>query len=175
MVIIQRPLALKTNHCCEWKCNGSTRASDRVLSNIRTAVRRAKRMLADFMVSDLRSSPIPFKVGPLYSKPDTTTPICLEMNRNQAQTYFHDREPRLRPETTGIKALIVGCGFAGLACAIECAWKGHNAVIFEKLMELRSFGTFLVVLFPFVGWTRHCCRWCELCPSDTATSINLEI
>lgn len=73
------------------------------------------------------------------------------MNRNQPQTYFHDCEPRLRPETTGIKVLIVGCGFAGLACAIECARKGHNAVILEKLMELRSLGSFLVVLLPFIG------------------------
>lgn len=37
---------------------------------------------------------------------------------------------------TGIDVLIVGCGFAGLACAIECKQKGHSVVVLEKRADL---------------------------------------
>jgi NADPH-dependent 2,4-dienoyl-CoA reductase/sulfur reductase-like enzyme len=42
--------------------------------------------------------------------------------------------------STGIKVIIVGAGFAGLACAIECKRKGHDVVILEKFKELKQLG-----------------------------------
>ena len=31
-----------------------------------------------------------------------------------------------------LEVIIVGCGFAGLACAIECTRKGFKTIILEK-------------------------------------------
>ncbi|KAK4200895.1 hypothetical protein QBC40DRAFT_279067 [Triangularia verruculosa] len=39
--------------------------------------------------------------------------------------------PRLPP--SGIKVIVVGAGFAGLAAAIECDRKGHSVTLFEKV------------------------------------------
>jgi NADPH-dependent 2,4-dienoyl-CoA reductase/sulfur reductase-like enzyme len=46
----------------------------------------------------------------------------------------------LAPGTSGIHIVIVGCGFAGLACAIESVRKGHTAVILEKDDSVRTQG-----------------------------------
>lgn len=46
--------------------------------------------------------------------------------------------PRLPP--SGIKVIVVGAGFAGLAAAIECDRKGHQVTIFEKVSELKPLG-----------------------------------
>ena len=44
------------------------------------------------------------------------------------------------PNSTGIKIIIVGAGFAGLACGIECRRKGHEVLILEKFKELKILG-----------------------------------
>ena len=44
------------------------------------------------------------------------------------------------PNSTNIKIIIVGAGFAGLACGIECKRKGHDVVILEKFSELKTLG-----------------------------------
>jgi len=44
------------------------------------------------------------------------------------------------PSSTRIKVVIVGSGFAGLACAIECKRKGHDVLVLEKFPELRVLG-----------------------------------
>ncbi|EPQ61259.1 FAD/NAD P-binding domain-containing protein [Gloeophyllum trabeum ATCC 11539] len=44
------------------------------------------------------------------------------------------------PNSTGIKIIVVGAGFAGLACAIESKRKGHEVVILEKFKELKALG-----------------------------------
>ena len=44
------------------------------------------------------------------------------------------------PNSTGIKVIIVGAGFAGLACAIECKRKGHEVLLLEKFRELKILG-----------------------------------
>ncbi|KAH8119593.1 monooxygenase [Phellopilus nigrolimitatus] len=44
------------------------------------------------------------------------------------------------PNSTGIKVVIVGAGFAGLACAIECKRKGHEVLLLEKFKELKILG-----------------------------------
>ncbi|CAN8095648.1 unnamed protein product [Discula destructiva] len=46
--------------------------------------------------------------------------------------------PRLPP--SGIKIIIVGAGFAGLTAAIECDRKGHSAILFEKVPNLKPLG-----------------------------------
>jgi len=51
--------------------------------------------------------------------------------------------------SSGIKMIIVGCGFAGLACAIESVRKGHSVVILEKYKEVKMLGTLICYAFPF--------------------------
>lgn len=45
---------------------------------------------------------------------------------------------------TGIKIIIVGAGFGGLACAIESKRKGHEVILLERFKELKVLGKFLV-------------------------------
>lgn len=42
--------------------------------------------------------------------------------------------------SSGTKIIIVGCGFAGLSCAIESVGKGHQVVVLEKYKELKMLG-----------------------------------
>ncbi|KAL2263913.1 hypothetical protein VTK26DRAFT_4473 [Humicola hyalothermophila] len=44
--------------------------------------------------------------------------------------------PRLPP--SGIKVIVVGAGFAGLAAAIECDRKGHSVTLFEKVDNMED-------------------------------------
>ncbi|EJT82130.1 hypothetical protein GGTG_02104 [Gaeumannomyces tritici R3-111a-1] len=44
--------------------------------------------------------------------------------------------PRLPP--SGIKVIIVGAGFGGLAAAIECDRKGHAVTVFEKMADVEE-------------------------------------
>ncbi|KAG1719930.1 monooxygenase [Suillus lakei] len=41
---------------------------------------------------------------------------------------------------TGIDVIVVGAGFGGIACAIECKRKGHRVMILEKVHELKDLG-----------------------------------
>lgn len=53
------------------------------------------------------------------------------------------------PGSSGIHVIIVGSGFAGLACAIECTRKGHTVLVLDKVRELQplgGLGAFRVVL-----------------------------
>lgn len=49
------------------------------------------------------------------------------------------------PGSTGIRVIIVGCGFAGLSCAIECKRKGHDVLLLEKFDELKPLGEFHIL------------------------------
>jgi monoamine oxidase len=44
------------------------------------------------------------------------------------------------PGSSGVSVLIVGCGFGGIAAAIECHRKGHRVVVFEKNSEIGGLG-----------------------------------
>ncbi|KAL4915047.1 hypothetical protein BDW62DRAFT_204025 [Aspergillus aurantiobrunneus] len=44
------------------------------------------------------------------------------------------------PGSSGITVLIVGCGVAGIAAAVECHRKGHRVVVFEKNSEIGGLG-----------------------------------
>lgn len=44
------------------------------------------------------------------------------------------------PNSSGIRVLIVGAGFAGLSCAIECKRKGHEVIVLEKFREMKILG-----------------------------------
>lgn len=46
--------------------------------------------------------------------------------------------PRL--PSSGIRVIVVGAGFAGLAAAIECDRKGHHVTILDKVSELKPLG-----------------------------------
>ena len=61
------------------------------------------------------------------------------------------------PNSTGVKVIIVGAGFAGLACAIECKRKGHEVLILEKFRELKILGVSPVII-------------CFVCMIDELTS-----
>src|SRR5271154_6833840 len=41
---------------------------------------------------------------------------------------------------SGIKVIIVGAGFGGLAAAIECHLAGHDVTLLEAVKELKPFG-----------------------------------
>ena len=38
------------------------------------------------------------------------------------------------------RVIIVGAGYAGLGCAIECKRKGHDVIVLEKVKTLRTLG-----------------------------------
>ncbi|KAI1171109.1 hypothetical protein F4777DRAFT_71132 [Nemania sp. FL0916] len=42
--------------------------------------------------------------------------------------------------SSGIRVLVVGCGYGGIAAAIECHRKGHTVVVFEKNPEIGGQG-----------------------------------
>ncbi|KAG1767550.1 monooxygenase [Suillus occidentalis] len=44
---------------------------------------------------------------------------------------------------TGIDVIVVGAGFGGIACAVECKRKGHRVVVVEKVGELKQLGDVL--------------------------------
>ncbi|KAA1475574.1 monooxygenase [Dentipellis sp. KUC8613] len=69
--------------------------------------------------------------------------------RNGAHVELTDDELRelgfaqvAPPNSSGIRIIIVGCGFAGLACAIESVRKGHSVTILEKYPEVKNVGPF---------------------------------
>ena len=39
-----------------------------------------------------------------------------------------------------VRVIIVGAGFAGLGCAIECKRKGHHVVVLEKVGTFKMLG-----------------------------------
>ena len=45
-----------------------------------------------------------------------------------------------KPPQTGIKIIIVGAGFGGLAAAIECYHAGHEVEVYESFPELKALG-----------------------------------
>ena len=47
-----------------------------------------------------------------------------------------------KPGSSGIDVIVVGCGFAGITCAIESIRKGHTVTILEKYEEMRMIGMF---------------------------------
>lgn len=60
-----------------------------------------------------------------------------------ATTTGTDADGIAAPEGSGITILIVGCGFGGIAAAIECYRKGHKVVVFEKNLEIGGLGGLL--------------------------------
>lgn len=47
---------------------------------------------------------------------------------------------RASSSPSDIRVIVVGCGFAGLACAIESRLKGHSVLILEKKTSLETLG-----------------------------------
>lgn len=44
---------------------------------------------------------------------------------------------------TGIDVIVVGAGFGGIACAVECKRKGHRVMVIEKVHGLKHLGDLL--------------------------------
>jgi monoamine oxidase len=44
------------------------------------------------------------------------------------------------PNSSGIKVIVVGLGYAGVAAAVECYRKGHQVVAFEQTAKLSEGG-----------------------------------
>ncbi|TFY75352.1 hypothetical protein EWM64_g8660 [Hericium alpestre] len=65
----------------------------------------------------------------------------------------------LPPNSSGIRIIIVGCGFAGLACAIESVRKGHSVTLLEKYDHIRTLGDAISFDFNvgrfFMHWGLH--------------------
>lgn len=60
---------------------------------------------------------------------------------------------------TGIKVIIVGAGFAGLAAAIECHRKGHSPIILEKAASIEALTRFGDIISFDPNGARHFERW----------------
>jgi 2-polyprenyl-6-methoxyphenol hydroxylase-like FAD-dependent oxidoreductase len=46
---------------------------------------------------------------------------------------------------TGIDVIVVGAGFGGIACAVECKRKGHRVTVIEKVHEMKQLGQSLYI------------------------------
>ena len=79
--------------------------------------------------------------------PDILSAAQKAMSNNPGIGY----EKIAPPNSTGIKIIIVGAGFAGLACGIECKRKGHEVLLLEKFRELKILGEYLCYLL-FRRW-----------------------
>lgn len=67
-----------------------------------------------------------------------------------------------KSNSSGIRIIIVGAGFAGLACAIECRRKGHEVVVLEKFKELKVLGEPSWSFLPMNDFGLNTeCRRCE--------------
>ncbi|KAI1623917.1 hypothetical protein EDD37DRAFT_658281 [Exophiala viscosa] len=66
-----------------------------------------------------------------------------------------------RASPTGIKVIVIGAGFGGLAAAIECIRQGHEVEIFEQAPEFLPLGD-LIVLTP--NGTRIVSTWDDVLP-----------
>src|ERR1041385_451715 len=54
--------------------------------------------------------------------------------------------------SSGIRVIIIGCGYGGIAAAIECHRKGHKVIVFEKNAEIGGLGTPATQLSHCHGW-----------------------
>jgi 2-polyprenyl-6-methoxyphenol hydroxylase-like FAD-dependent oxidoreductase len=64
-----------------------------------------------------------------------------------------------RRPSSGIKVIIVGAGFAGLAAAIECDRKGHTPIILEKAASIEEITRFGDIISFDPNGARHFERW----------------
>jgi NADPH-dependent 2,4-dienoyl-CoA reductase/sulfur reductase-like enzyme len=46
------------------------------------------------------------------------------------------------PNSSGIKVIIIGLGYAGVVAAVECYRKGHEVIVFEQAPKITNLGTF---------------------------------
>lgn len=53
---------------------------------------------------------------------------------------------------TGLKVVVVGAGFGGLSCAIECHLKGHEVVVLEKMPQWDQLGDIISISEPPTRW-----------------------
>jgi monoamine oxidase len=44
------------------------------------------------------------------------------------------------PNSSGLKVIIVGLGYAGVVAAVECFRKGHDVTVFEQAPEMTNVG-----------------------------------
>lgn len=59
-----------------------------------------------------------------------------------------DVTPNLSSTLKDLKVIIVGAGFAGLACAADIARRGANVTIFESASAVRTAGEFVTTALP---------------------------
>ncbi|KAF8588349.1 monooxygenase [Ramaria rubella] len=77
---------------------------------------------------------------------------------------------------TGIKIIIVGAGFAGLACAVESKRQGHDVIVLERFKELKVL-VFKIISFGnntgriFKRWGLHDKIW-PICTHHTSLKIH---
>lgn len=76
---------------------------------------------------------------------DTSPTYPSPLSQEQLDSRGYTRI--LPPHSSGISIIIVGCGFAGLSCAIESVRKGHRVVVLEKYKQVKMLGD---VSIPFL-------------------------
>ncbi|KAG0698084.1 monooxygenase [Suillus ampliporus] len=62
----------------------------------------------------------------------------MAQNQDQAPSL-----PNSGVRDTGIDVIVIGAGYGGIACAIECKRKGHRVMVLEKVDELKTLGDIL--------------------------------
>jgi len=93
---------------------------------------------------------------------------------SMASLETHDIAPirtTSKPQT-GIKIIIVGAGFGGLAVAIECLRQGHIPVIYESFPSLKILGD-IISFGPNAG--RILARWNDGAVARAMLSISIKL
>lgn len=62
-----------------------------------------------------------------------------------ADNIFHDAPSLKRYPSSGLSALVVGGGIAGLAFAIEAYRKGHDVRIVERRPDFNDYGQYMAI------------------------------
>jgi monoamine oxidase len=52
-----------------------------------------------------------------------------------------DKDKVAPPNSTGLKVIVVGFGYAGVVAAVECHRKGHQVIVYEQTRKVSDGGT----------------------------------
>jgi hypothetical protein len=111
--------------------------------------------VATLVLPDPTSHLPPCIVHSLLSINQTLVRAVIKHTHSNSLTM--DTSP-CRP-ATGIKVVIVGAGFAGIAAAIECDRKGHTPIVLEKASTIEDITRFGDIISFDPNGARHFERW----------------
>ncbi|KAJ2893265.1 putative salicylate hydroxylase protein [Zalerion maritima] len=74
------------------------------------------------------------------AKHKTTTTFGMNARRRERFSPGMRKTNTLPTAGSGVRALVIGAGFAGLAAAIECVRHGHSVLVLESFQGLKALG-----------------------------------